>query len=634
MGFSSLCDNILISPNKTSPRKSKIDSVAIHCMAGVTSAYSCGLYFQNSKVMASANYGIGNDGDICGYVDEDDAAWTTSNTGVDNRSITIEVSNSKTVFDWPISDAAYSSLIKLLVDICDRHNLQLKWANDKDYAIAASKGGPVDNQNMFVHRWFSAKACPGDYLFSKHSQIAQEVNSKVKQLHNPSSVKSKIIFVGDSRTSDIRSAVVANKVDDSNVWMCKSGAGLSWVKSNLSSQLESQVTVGCSVVFLIGLHDILSVRPNEYYDYLNSCSKRWSSKGVSVYYVSVNPVEKSGYNGITNAKILDFNQKVRNGLISSVGYIDSYSAVISSFRTTDKIHYDQDTSLNIYYCCKNLITATYSTSKVTESIAESKIRTGSTVKTIEVTSVESTPVEQTTKETLSDSSMEQQFDNVVISNYKPVDTVSNVIVSNTEPSLYGNSSTVGGYQIDVDYTKINPYIITVDRNTSNIDFTKLQSSGVVGAMLEVGELTTVRRDIQFKQPKFDSQRQMLDKANLPYGYFYTSKAQTVSAAQSEFLQFLPIIVKNKPSLGVWIKIGFSANSRKGVNDKIINYFQDKLFKLGFRKKIGFYTTKESLDKISWNKFQDEWLLWLIDHVENTEEIMKLLDPAFFDMDGK
>lgn len=30
---------------------------------------------------------------------------------------------------------------------------------------------------MTVHRWFAAKACPGNYLYYLHSQIAAEVNS-------------------------------------------------------------------------------------------------------------------------------------------------------------------------------------------------------------------------------------------------------------------------------------------------------------------------------------------------------------------------------------------------------------------------------------------------------------------------
>ena len=33
---------------------------------------------------------------------------------------------------------------------------------------------------MTVHRWFAAKACPGDWLYQRHGQIAAEVNRKLK----------------------------------------------------------------------------------------------------------------------------------------------------------------------------------------------------------------------------------------------------------------------------------------------------------------------------------------------------------------------------------------------------------------------------------------------------------------------
>lgn len=32
---------------------------------------------------------------------------------------------------------------------------------------------------MTVHRWFAPKACPGDYLYNLHGQIAAEVNKRL-----------------------------------------------------------------------------------------------------------------------------------------------------------------------------------------------------------------------------------------------------------------------------------------------------------------------------------------------------------------------------------------------------------------------------------------------------------------------
>lgn len=88
-------------------------------------------------------------------------------------AITIEVANNGGAPDWPVSDQAYEALIQLLVDICRRNPGigRLRWLGDKNLI------GQVDKQNMTVHRWFAAKACPGNYLYYLHSQIAAEVNS-------------------------------------------------------------------------------------------------------------------------------------------------------------------------------------------------------------------------------------------------------------------------------------------------------------------------------------------------------------------------------------------------------------------------------------------------------------------------
>ncbi len=41
--------------------------------------------------------------------------------------------------------------------------------------------GQVDKQNLTVHRWFANKACPGDYIYNRLGQIANEVNARLKK---------------------------------------------------------------------------------------------------------------------------------------------------------------------------------------------------------------------------------------------------------------------------------------------------------------------------------------------------------------------------------------------------------------------------------------------------------------------
>ena len=171
---SSLAKVVVESPNKSSPRMSKIDTITIHCMAGNLSVESCGAIFAKSCRKASSNYGIDSDGRIACYVGEEDRSWCSSNRANDNRAITIEVANDGGAdTGWHVSDKAYKALISLLVDICRRNHIdKLVWSNSKSDRVNHKNGC-----NMTVHRDFANKSCPGDYLYSLHSKIANEVNS-------------------------------------------------------------------------------------------------------------------------------------------------------------------------------------------------------------------------------------------------------------------------------------------------------------------------------------------------------------------------------------------------------------------------------------------------------------------------
>lgn len=174
MSNSSLVDYTRISPNKTSPRNHEIDTVTIHCVVGQCTVEALGDVFAPTARQASSNYGIGKDGRIGMYVEEKDRSWCSSSASNDNRAITIEVA-SDTTHPYAITDAAYWGLIRLLVDICKRNPgiKRLKWQGDKSLI------GQVDKQNMTVHRWFANKACPGDYLYNLHAEIADEVNRRL-----------------------------------------------------------------------------------------------------------------------------------------------------------------------------------------------------------------------------------------------------------------------------------------------------------------------------------------------------------------------------------------------------------------------------------------------------------------------
>lgn len=162
-----------LSPHTYGKRTHKIDTITVHCMAGDMLIESCGNLFQTRE--ASSNYGIGSDGRIALYANEDTATWATSDFANDNRAVTIEVADDGSN-EHRITEKAYKSLVKLCADICRRNGIErLKWSKLKFNRVNHRNGC-----NMTVHRDYSAyKSCPGDYIYNRLGKIAKEVNLKI-----------------------------------------------------------------------------------------------------------------------------------------------------------------------------------------------------------------------------------------------------------------------------------------------------------------------------------------------------------------------------------------------------------------------------------------------------------------------
>ena len=116
----------------------------------------------------SANYVIGDDGEIILCVPEEYRAWTSGNEDNDTQAITVEVVNSTGAPEWKVSDAALEALIQLGADICRRHNLPgFTWTGDQSGTLT-------------IHKMFQATTCPGPYLESKMPYISQEIAKRIK----------------------------------------------------------------------------------------------------------------------------------------------------------------------------------------------------------------------------------------------------------------------------------------------------------------------------------------------------------------------------------------------------------------------------------------------------------------------
>ena len=175
MSNSRLPTYVRLSPNVTKPRRGTIKGVAIHCTAGGKDLPASNFadlprfVIPDKKLGASCHYVVGGDGSIAQVCGEENRAWCTSNK-IDHQLVTIEVASDH-VAPYLVNTVAIQSLMKLLVDICQRNGIpKLLWKGDKSLI------GHWDKQNMVVHRWTSNKACPGDFLYNLHPKIANAVN--------------------------------------------------------------------------------------------------------------------------------------------------------------------------------------------------------------------------------------------------------------------------------------------------------------------------------------------------------------------------------------------------------------------------------------------------------------------------
>lgn len=198
MSNSPLISYTKLSPNCSSRDGARITKITPHHMAGNLSVETCGAVFAPTSRGASSNYGIGTDGRIALYVPEDKRSWASSSYANDRQAVTIEVANSAVGGDWPVSDAAWESLIALCVDICQRNGIKgLTWTGDA-------------NGSLTCHYMFKATGCPGPYLKSRMGQLADEVNRRLNNGWQPTA---------PGGTTSYPPSQTPNAVDGYNVWM-------------------------------------------------------------------------------------------------------------------------------------------------------------------------------------------------------------------------------------------------------------------------------------------------------------------------------------------------------------------------------------------------------------------------------
>lgn len=186
MSNSSLVTVTNLSPNNSGKRTHAIDRITPHCFVGqVTAARGLEVFVPKSR-QASCNYVIGYDGSVGLCVDEANRSWCSSSGANDQRAITIECA-SDNFAPYAFKDACYNKLVDLCVDICQRNGKNVVlWFGDKNKTLNYN---PAPNEMVFtVHRWFAATECPGNWMYSRMGQLANDVNAKLNGGYVPTPV--------------------------------------------------------------------------------------------------------------------------------------------------------------------------------------------------------------------------------------------------------------------------------------------------------------------------------------------------------------------------------------------------------------------------------------------------------------
>lgn len=249
MSNSPLINGTCLTNNHSGRRQEKITKIAIHHTAGVIGGWPLARLFLPSSRQASANYCLGSDNVLILGVDEANRAWTTSSSWCDNRAVTIEVGNSTLGPQWLVADSTLRKLIDLCVDIC--------WRN-KIYPCTYTGDS---SGTLQMHRWYGYTSCPGPYLASKFSYIANEVTRRLKEKKTgkavapskPATVHSGNLYRVNVDVLNVRSAPGTNHrinttirrnevytiVEIKNQWgKLKSGAG--WVYMNYMTAINKK----------------------------------------------------------------------------------------------------------------------------------------------------------------------------------------------------------------------------------------------------------------------------------------------------------------------------------------------------------------------------------------------------------
>ena len=187
--------------------------------------------------------------------------------------------------------------------------------------------------------------------------------------------------------------------------------------------------------------------------------------------------------------------------------------------------------------------------------------------------------------------------------------------------------------LNLNPTNFNPYVVMFDRNAT-VNYKALSDLRVTGAIIEAGYRFDINgtRTKKFDNPNIETQIENLEKYKIPYGLYTICRAKSTSDAKTEIQYFQYQLYRHPPRWGAWLAID-NLPGTKLVKDSILKQYNESLSELGLNGRMGLICTRKTLESISWDKWQDVFYLYLIEHMTDLSALDNLLDPQLFDIDG-
>ncbi len=252
------------------------------------------------------------------------AAQLTTNQTNDKVTSNLLSVKSKETPDYTIS--AFEESFTLYAS--DRVNLRRGAGTEYDKILTLSRGASVIATGETTNGWYQV-LYNGNLGYIKADYLQEKA------------LPTSYVFAGDSRTVQMSQAVKNSQ----NIYVAKVGEGYSYFVNTAIPQIDASISEGTVVVINYGVNDLYNV--DKYISKVNSKIDSWIEKGATVYYAAVLPVKD--YPTITNADIENFNNALKNGLDSRVGWLDGYTYLQTyGFSTADGLHFNYDTYKGLY----------------------------------------------------------------------------------------------------------------------------------------------------------------------------------------------------------------------------------------------------------------------------------------------